>query len=162
MLLELFVSTTVNTKLKDPHRLRPARRRSPQQSDHVQCFCCFGAGLEIFFWESSVTSARLRKPQPYSIKKAKRGWVNLFSHPPHSTLLTRGAVFYLEKQCYIGSTTQTATLLHKKAKRGWGNLFWCLKLQLHAACLPVMAVCTTSFLKMTISQVVSVALYGKS
>jgi hypothetical protein len=55
MLLEIFVSTTMNTKLKDTHRLphfqnkknrlRPARRRSTRLSVHVQCF---GAHLEKF------------------------------------------------------------------------------------------------------------------
>jgi hypothetical protein len=45
VLLELFVSTIMNTKLKETHRLRPARRRLLRLSDHVQCF---GARLEKF------------------------------------------------------------------------------------------------------------------
>jgi hypothetical protein len=52
MLLELFATTTRNTKLEDVHRLRSARRRSPGYSAQ-----CFGAYLENFFWESSVTLA---------------------------------------------------------------------------------------------------------
>jgi hypothetical protein len=45
MLQDSFVSTTVHTKAKNAHRLRPARRRSSRQSAQVQCF---GARLENF------------------------------------------------------------------------------------------------------------------
>jgi hypothetical protein len=38
MLLEIFVSTTINPKLKDTCRLQPAHRRSERLSAEVQCF----------------------------------------------------------------------------------------------------------------------------
>jgi hypothetical protein len=69
MLQEIFVSTTMNTKLKDTHRLRPARRQSPRLSDHVQCFgarlknlflSVIGAGmlLEIFVSTTMITKLK--------------------------------------------------------------------------------------------------------
>jgi hypothetical protein len=69
MLLEIFVSTTMNTKLKDTHRLQPARRRSTRLSDHVQCFgahlekilrSVVGAGKLLEFFVSTTMNTKLK------------------------------------------------------------------------------------------------------
>jgi hypothetical protein len=88
MLLEIYTATTRNTNLKEH---LACGRLTDDQGDYRTRLMLRGLSGD-FFLESSVTLARLRKPQPYSVKKCQEGMGQPVLTPTPRLSLTRGAV----------------------------------------------------------------------
>jgi hypothetical protein len=117
----IYVSTDIDPQLKDPHRLPPARRRSQRQLAELQCF---GAGLKNFVF---IVYCACMLPGIYvSITSGvpNLGRTQFRPKLTHACCRQINAVnlyYFFGKQCYIGSTTQIATLLHKKGQERMGQ-----------------------------------------
>jgi hypothetical protein len=98
MLLETFVSTTINPKLKDMRRLRPAHRRSERLLAEVQCF---DACLENFI---PLVYGCLHAPRNICVHhyqpQAERHASPAAGSPTIGATIGRGSFLFAEVQCF--------------------------------------------------------------
>jgi hypothetical protein len=153
MLLEIFVSTTINPNLKDTHRQRPAGRRSERLSDEVQLFdACLENFIPLVFgFLHAPGNIRVHHHQPQPERQASPA----ADSPAIGAIIGRGSMLRcLSREFYsariwvlacsrraspaAGSPTIGATI-------GRGSMLRCLSGEFYSARIWVLA-CSWKYL----------------